>query len=72
MPADQTTTRPDYIACVRDTHADRQWLTWCGRDALGWVFEDADHAALNGRAQGRKVVCPECRKALVTALENGA
>jgi hypothetical protein len=68
----EPTTRPDYIACVRDTHVDRQGLAWCGRHAPGWAFQDADHAALNGRGQGRMVVCPECRKALVAALENGA
>jgi hypothetical protein len=66
-----TTARPDWIACVKDTHADRSGVAWCGRPLVAFAFADADHAAQNGRGGGRLVTCPDCANALVTALNHG-
>ena len=64
--------RPEYVRCVADTHAERQGLSWCGRRVEGeWHFVDVDHAALNGRNEGRLIVCPECLSVLITALAHG-
>ena len=65
--------RPDYVKCIRDTHADNKGKAWCGRPAcrFEFAFEDVDHAAMNGRNEGRLIVCPECRDAAIKALRNG-
>lgn len=67
------TRRPEWIRCVVDKHMDRKGLAWCGRStpSLAWSFVDVDHVAQNGRAGGRLVVCPECLKAIESALRNG-
>ncbi len=63
-------TRPEWVTCIRDTAAEAR--AWCGRDARNvFAFQDVDHAALNGRAEGRLTCCPECRAAVVKALRNG-
>ena len=65
--------RPDYIKCIADTHADNKGKTWCGRTlVMEFAFVDIDHAAMNGRNKGRLVVCPECRDAVIAALQEGA
>ena len=62
--------RPDYIRCIADVHEARKGFTWCGERADGWAFTGIDHAALNGRADGRLIACPECIKAATEALWN--
>lgn len=61
--------RPNYIKCVA-TGIVGENVSWCGRRlyAFEWHFMDASHAALNGRAEGRLLTCPECAKAIGTAL----
>lgn len=65
--------RPDYVKCIRDTHADNKGKAWCGRSAsrFEWAFEDVDHAAMSGRNGDRFVTCTKCRKAVFAALMNG-
>ncbi len=66
--------RPDWIACVVSDVGEGHELherTWCGRPRAGFVFTSVDHAALNGQAGGRLVVCDECLDAIVRALRNG-
>lgn len=68
--------RPDYVHCI----ADREGIAdgapareaWCGRQLSGFHFVDIDHAALNGRQEGRLVACSTCVREIVAALENGA
>lgn len=60
---------------VKIGRVDMPNTAWCGAkiyEGIDWVFSDAEHAALNGRDQGRLTVCPACRAALVTAITNGA
>lgn len=66
------TTRPDYVKCAQ-TGMEGETRSWCGRDVSHeFAFTDPTHAALNGLKQGRLVLCPECRAAIVTALANGS
>jgi hypothetical protein len=60
----------DYEAHIEDTHADHRGYAWCGAPLAGgeFVFRNIDHAAMNGRGNGRLVPCPECRNAVIKAL----
>lgn len=64
-----TAERPDYVKCVA-TGYQGESVSWCGRRLYKyeWHFMDASHAALNGRAEGRLLTCPECAKAIAAAL----
>lgn len=62
---------PDYVKHVRMSHADFTHQTWCGNPVSGWDFLDAEHAAENGRKQGRLIACKSCVTAITKALENG-
>ena len=66
--------RPDYIRCVvlEDTMPDGK-KTWCGVPSYSYdkSFVDVTHAALNGKQEGRLVVCPDCIKEITSALNNG-
>jgi len=63
------TERPEYIRCIADTHEDHKGRAWCGAPlAGGFHFESFDHAALNARAGGRLVACPQCVAAVVIAM----
>ena len=62
---------PDFVKHVRRSHVDFQHLVWCGEPVTGWDFMDAEHAAENGRQQGRLVACKFCVKAITSALKNG-
>lgn len=60
--------RPDWMMCVVDgvTHS------WCGRRvSFEHCFESIDHAAHNGRDEGRIVACKDCVLAITKALSNG-
>lgn len=69
--------RPDYVVCCClglyvEGIAKLINETWCGRkDIREFAFQDPAHAALNGRREGRLVLCRECRDAIVKALDNG-
>jgi hypothetical protein len=64
---------PEWIKCIRDNHEDNKGLSWCRRMVSGeWTFTDIDHAAMNGRNQGRLVACPECVKAVIAGLKEGS
>ena len=68
-------SRPDYVHCVGfgdAIRADGQ-KTWCGIDhgMEEPFFTDIDHAALNGEAKGRLIVCGECRHKIIQAISNG-
>jgi hypothetical protein len=65
--------RPEYVKCVSLPES-LGATTWCGksREPFDWSFVDIDHAALTRRNGGRQLVCPECRAAIVAALESEA
>ena len=60
-------SRPDYITCIRRDPC----RAWCGRNvSMLFHFATIEHAAraqLNG---DRLLVCPECRDAVVKALNS--
>lgn len=62
--------RPEWVHCVGHVHVDLKGTTWCGRLERPF-FQDAAHAAENGRKGGRLVVCRECAAAITEALHNG-
>jgi len=65
--------RPEYEKCVLLTIKDRKNETWCDRrkHSFEWCFLDVDHAALNGRAEARQIVCKGCLKEIIKSLNNG-
>ena len=63
--------RPEYVTCIRHTRVDRVGKTWCGRPAVGFVFQNIDHAANNGLNDGSLVACPECAAKVALALAVG-
>lgn len=69
--------RPEYIKCVKLTSdgvivGEETNATWCGRvtGPFEFAFQDASHAALNGRNGGRLFACPDCTKAIYEALSS--
>ncbi len=62
---------PDHVKCVIHTDLPRKGTTWCGRKHynMEWLFTDVDHAALTREQESRLLVCPECRNAIVKALD---
>lgn len=66
-----TKQRAEYISCITRTHADFKGKAWCGRAIDAFSFVGIDHAAENGRQEGRLVACHECVTAIETALSNG-
>ncbi len=62
--------RPEYVHCVQDNHAQSLGRTWCGNIDSA-AFRDIDHAAMNGRNEGRLMVCRLCLRAIEKALANG-
>ena len=63
--------RSDWICCIADGHADKTGKTWCGKTAIGFTFTSLDHAAMNGRNEGRLVACSDCTKAAIEGLTMG-
>ena len=48
-------------------------MTWCGKPLLfDFAFVGVDHAAENGRQNGRLVACGKCVDAAIKALRNGS
>lgn len=68
--------RPDHIHCIADNQnsplGTASNCMWCGRWVIGFRFADIDHAAMNGRNDGRLVACQACVRKIVKALQNGA
>lgn len=67
-------SRPDWVVCVASDvgpHHPLARKTWCGLPRVGFQFQGADHAALNGHAKQRLVACPACVEAIVAGLRNG-
>lgn len=61
----------DYQKHITDIANDKK--AWCGASVyMLFAFEDIDHAALNGRNQGRLTVCPRCLEAVIKALSEGS
>lgn len=63
--------RPDYVHCIERAHVHYKGMSWCGKPVFGFKFVSIDHAAENGKQQGRLVACPECVEAITQALKNG-
>jgi len=71
---DQTMNRPEYVKCVGfgDIEIIDGKKTWCGVDyGLAKPFVDIDHAALNGKNEGRFIVCGHCRHEIIKAISHG-
>lgn len=68
--------RPNYVHCIADIKGIEPGTpareAWCGRALFGFHFQDIDHAALNGRQEGRLVACSGCVSEIVAGLKNGA
>jgi hypothetical protein len=64
--------RPEWIKCIKHTHADYDKEAWCGREILtfDWVFQDIDHAAYATMSGARQVPCPDCVNEVVKALKD--
>ena len=53
--------RPDFVKCIRHTHADKKGRSWCGRrTSMEWVFQNIDHAAYTVAQEQRLQPCPDC------------
>ena len=64
--------RPDWVYCIANNHADSAGKAWCGAElGSGFHFTSLDHAAQNGRNQGRLQACPDCSQAALKALDSG-
>ena len=64
--------RPDYVKCIEHDTLDLKYQSWCGRRiGMEFHFMGVDHAAENGRQNGRLVACPACVDAITIALKNG-
>lgn len=59
----------EHIKHIRQTHAERKQLAWCGRSVeIEWAFVDIDHAAYSQLNNDRLLPCKDCLKAVVKAL----
>lgn len=63
----------EHVRCIVLAIQGGKRATWCGKVAhpFDFHFLSVDHAALNGRAEGRLVACRACTDAVVKALHNG-
>jgi hypothetical protein len=44
-------------------------VSYCGERLSGeWHFENAEHAIANIQAEGRLIICPECKKIIFDLL----
>ena len=63
---------PEYVKCVRYGDVNGVQQTWCGRQTtMEFHFTNTEHAALNGKQNGRHVACPDCVDEIVKALKSG-
>ena len=59
--------RPEYTTCI--LHG--RWRAWCWRDVSSlFHFETIEHAAQSQLNGDRLIVCPECRDAVMKALNS--
>lgn len=67
-----TKPRPEYVACIQHTHAEKENTSWCGRTLSNfeWCFQDIDHAAYNIMSRGMLVPCPDCVATIIGVLKN--
>lgn len=63
-------SRPEYVTCIKHTHADRKGKSWCGRPAEGFLFVSIDHAAYARTQRIRLLVCPDCAKNVTERLNS--
>lgn len=63
--------REDFVKCV-SLPGGLGGGSWCGRpkNCFEWRFLDVEHAALTRRNAGRQLVRPQCRAAVISALES--
>ena len=60
----------DIVKHIRQTHADRLNLSWCGQKLVQeWAFTNIDHAAYSQEQESRHLVCKSCVKAVIKALQ---
>jgi hypothetical protein len=54
--------KPEYIRCIRHTHAERLNTSWCGKNLYSFdlPFQDIDHAVYAVEHESRLVPCPDC------------
>jgi hypothetical protein len=64
--------RPEWVACIKDARVHSN-SSYCGKHlaTLGFVFQDSDHAVLNGINGSRLVACKECVAVVVEGLRTG-
>ena len=64
--------RPEYIRCIKHTHADKLKTSWCGENISNFdlPFQDIDHATYTVMSEGRLVPCPGCLNAIFKVLKN--
>lgn len=61
-----------HVACIADIHEESKGKSWCGRNIKNqFHFVDIDHAAINGRNNGRLEVCSECMQEIISSLKAG-
>lgn len=55
---------------VRQTHAQRTSLAWCGVPlcSFDWAFVNIDHAVHTVQQLSRLQPCPDCARAIVAEL----
>jgi hypothetical protein len=63
--------RPEWIRCIKHTHADRLKESWCGRTlySFDWAFQDIDHAVYSIQSEARQVPCPACLEAIRVIMD---
>lgn len=72
-------SRPDYVKCsmLTEPHPNLQEdykKTYCGRrlQPTEWMFTGASHVVLNGRQEGRLLVCKFCAAEIERCLKQGS
>ena len=62
--------RSDAMMCIRQTHAERTAISWCGRriEPFEWTFTDIDHAIYSLMAEDRLIPCLDCVRAIIAEL----
>ena len=65
------TNRPEYIKCIKHTHADYPKTSWCGKSisSFDWAFQNIDHAAYATMNEDRLIPCPVCLDKIAETLK---
>lgn len=65
-------SRPDYIKCIKHSHADLEKTSWCGKplSPFDWVFQSIDHAVYSIQNEDRLIPCPKCLEKITIILKN--